>query len=140
VKSSINIIMRPSFLSGIQNHSGLSVFCVSPSGGAISPAAAADITVTFHPDHESLHYRDVLRVKLLNKVRHLHLHINTNYSQDGKWTFLPPMNAKSCTAKIIARQICHLNYIFFFFTLLAIFSGLKQKLCCVLLDWCKKFY
>ncbi|XP_051760372.1 cilia- and flagella-associated protein 74 isoform X2 [Ctenopharyngodon idella] len=52
---------------GTQNHSGLSVFCVSPSGGAISPAAAADITVTFHPDHESLHYRDVLRVKLLNK-------------------------------------------------------------------------
>ncbi|XP_048067039.1 cilia- and flagella-associated protein 74 isoform X2 [Megalobrama amblycephala] len=52
---------------GTQNHSGLSVFRVSPSGGAISPAAAADITVTFHPDHESLHYRDVLRVKLLNK-------------------------------------------------------------------------
>ncbi|XP_067250222.1 cilia- and flagella-associated protein 74 isoform X3 [Chanodichthys erythropterus] len=52
---------------GTQNHSGLSVFRVSPSGGAISPAAAADITVTFHPDHESLHYRDVLRVKLLDK-------------------------------------------------------------------------
>ncbi|XP_056102909.1 cilia- and flagella-associated protein 74 [Rhinichthys klamathensis goyatoka] len=52
---------------GPQNHSGLSVFSVSPSGGAVPPAAAADITVTFHPDHQSLHYRDRLRVQLINK-------------------------------------------------------------------------
>ncbi|XP_050973466.1 cilia- and flagella-associated protein 74 [Labeo rohita] len=52
---------------GTQNYSGMSVFRVSPSGGAITSAGAVDITVTFHPDHESLHYRDVLRVLLMNK-------------------------------------------------------------------------
>ncbi|XP_002663289.3 cilia- and flagella-associated protein 74 isoform X1 [Danio rerio] len=49
---------------GVQNYSGLSVFGVSPAGGVISPAGAADITVTFHPDHRSLHYRDQLRVQI----------------------------------------------------------------------------
>ncbi|KAK7135236.1 hypothetical protein R3I94_014023 [Phoxinus phoxinus] len=52
---------------GPQNHSGLSVFSVCPSGGAVPPAAAADITVTFHPDHQSLHYRDRLSVQLINQ-------------------------------------------------------------------------
>ncbi|XP_026126470.1 cilia- and flagella-associated protein 74 isoform X1 [Carassius auratus] len=52
---------------GTQNYSGMSVFRVSPSGGAITSAGALDITVTFHPDHESLHYRDVLTVQLMNK-------------------------------------------------------------------------
>ncbi|XP_039530895.1 cilia- and flagella-associated protein 74 isoform X1 [Pimephales promelas] len=52
---------------GPQNHNGLSVFSVSPSGGAVAPGAAADITVTFHPDHQSLHYRDRLRVQLINE-------------------------------------------------------------------------
>ncbi|KAL1269183.1 hypothetical protein QQF64_031472 [Cirrhinus molitorella] len=52
---------------GTQNYSGMSVFRASPSGGAITSDGAVDITVTFHPDHESLHYRDVLRVQLMNK-------------------------------------------------------------------------
>ncbi|XP_073675909.1 cilia- and flagella-associated protein 74 [Garra rufa] len=52
---------------GTQNYSGMSVFRVSPSGGAITSNGAVDITVTFHPDHGSLHYRDVLRVQLINK-------------------------------------------------------------------------
>ncbi|XP_016140702.1 cilia- and flagella-associated protein 74 [Sinocyclocheilus grahami] len=52
---------------GPQNYSGMSVFRVSPSGGAITSAGALDITVTFHPDHESLRYRDVLTVQLMNK-------------------------------------------------------------------------
>ncbi|XP_067269065.1 cilia- and flagella-associated protein 74 [Pseudorasbora parva] len=52
---------------GAQNHSGLSVFRVCPSGGAVPAAAAADITVTFQPDHQSLHYRDLLTVQLINR-------------------------------------------------------------------------
>ncbi|XP_051950044.1 cilia- and flagella-associated protein 74 [Xyrauchen texanus] len=52
---------------GVENYSGMSVFGVTPSGGAICPADTVDITVTFHPDHQSVHYRDVLRVQLINK-------------------------------------------------------------------------
>ncbi|XP_051508831.1 cilia- and flagella-associated protein 74 [Myxocyprinus asiaticus] len=52
---------------GVQNYSGMSVFGATPSGGVIWPADTVDITVTFHPDHQSLHYRDVLRVQLINK-------------------------------------------------------------------------
>ncbi len=60
------------------------MFRVSPSGGAITSAGAADITVTFYPDHESLHYRDLLTVQLMNKVRRVHLHMNTARSQDSR--------------------------------------------------------
>ncbi|XP_056320549.1 cilia- and flagella-associated protein 74 [Danio aesculapii] len=56
--------LRSTAAVGVQNYSGLSVFGVSPAGGVISPAGAADITVTFHPDHHSLHYRDQLRVQI----------------------------------------------------------------------------
>uniref|UniRef100_A0A3B4C1Q5 Abnormal spindle-like microcephaly-associated protein ASH domain-containing protein n=1 Tax=Pygocentrus nattereri TaxID=42514 RepID=A0A3B4C1Q5_PYGNA len=70
--------LLPAFLSahsiphttlGTQNYSGQSVFTVSPIGGIIGPGKSQDITVTFQPDHESLHYRDILRVQLMNKVR-----------------------------------------------------------------------
>ncbi len=87
MKSSINIIIHASILSGTQNYSGMSVFRVSPSGGAITSAGAVDITVTFHPDHESLHYRDLLTVQLMNKVRHVHLHMNTARSQEPRFIF-----------------------------------------------------
>ncbi|XDV48351.1 hypothetical protein PO909_017774 [Leuciscus waleckii] len=63
----ILLLMDSTERLGPQNHSGLSVFSVCPSGGAVPPAAAADITVTFHPDHQSLHYRDLLTVQLINK-------------------------------------------------------------------------
>ncbi|XP_037391877.1 cilia- and flagella-associated protein 74 isoform X2 [Pygocentrus nattereri] len=68
--------LLPAFLSahsiphttlGTQNYSGQSVFTVSPIGGIIGPGKSQDITVTFQPDHESLHYRDILRVQLMNK-------------------------------------------------------------------------
>ncbi|KAL1021090.1 hypothetical protein UPYG_G00008690 [Umbra pygmaea] len=52
---------------GTQNYSGLSVFSVKPVEGAIAPGKSQDITVTFLPDHESLHYCDRLRVELMNK-------------------------------------------------------------------------
>ncbi|KAK3540493.1 hypothetical protein QTP70_032453 [Hemibagrus guttatus] len=67
--------LLPAFLStyytpcttlGTQNHSGQSVFTVSPPEGIIAPGNTQDITVTFQPDHESLHYRDVLHVQLMN--------------------------------------------------------------------------
>ncbi|XP_072537127.1 cilia- and flagella-associated protein 74 isoform X2 [Salminus brasiliensis] len=66
----------PAFLSlhstphptlGTQNYSGQSVFTVSPAEGTIGPGKSQDIIVTFQPDHESLHYRDTLRVQLMNK-------------------------------------------------------------------------
>ncbi|XP_016372318.1 cilia- and flagella-associated protein 74 [Sinocyclocheilus rhinocerous] len=63
----IQSVMDSTVHVGPQNYSGMSVFCVSPSGGAITSAGALDITVTFHPDHESLRYRDVLTVQLMNK-------------------------------------------------------------------------
>ncbi|KAF5907241.1 cilia- and flagella-associated protein 74 isoform X1, partial [Clarias magur] len=65
----------PSFLSkystpcttlGTQNYSGQSVFSVSPTEGIIAPGTIQDITVMFQPDHEGLHYRDALRVQLMN--------------------------------------------------------------------------
>ncbi|XP_046895327.1 cilia- and flagella-associated protein 74 [Hypomesus transpacificus] len=52
---------------GTQNFSGLSVFSVTPIEGSIAPGNSRDITVTFLPDHESLHYSDRLRVQLINK-------------------------------------------------------------------------
>ncbi|XP_060737594.1 cilia- and flagella-associated protein 74 [Tachysurus vachellii] len=67
--------LLPDFLStyytpcttlGTQNYSGQSVFSVSPPEGTIAPGETQDITVTFQPDHESLHYRDVLHVQLMN--------------------------------------------------------------------------
>ncbi|XP_016316600.1 cilia- and flagella-associated protein 74-like, partial [Sinocyclocheilus anshuiensis] len=63
----IQSVMDSTVHVGPQNYSGMSVFHVSPSGGAITSAGALDITVTFHPDHESLRYRDVLTVQLMNK-------------------------------------------------------------------------
>ncbi|XP_049341934.1 cilia- and flagella-associated protein 74 isoform X1 [Astyanax mexicanus] len=66
----------PAFLSshstphstlGTQNYSGQSVFSVAPAEGAVGPGKTQDITVTFQPDHKSRHYRDTLRVQLLNK-------------------------------------------------------------------------
>ncbi|XP_066500097.1 cilia- and flagella-associated protein 74 isoform X2 [Hoplias malabaricus] len=71
-----NTHVLPAFLSthstphntvGTQNYSGQSVFSVSPTEGAIGPGKTQDITVTFRPDHESLHYRDTLKVGLMNK-------------------------------------------------------------------------
>ncbi|XP_076859168.1 cilia- and flagella-associated protein 74 isoform X2 [Brachyhypopomus gauderio] len=52
---------------GTQNYSGQPVFSVSPTEGAIGPGKTQDITVTFQPDHESLHYQDTLRVRLMNE-------------------------------------------------------------------------
>ncbi|KAI5621908.1 cilia- and flagella-associated protein 74 isoform X2, partial [Silurus asotus] len=54
------------FLPGTQNYSGQSVFVVSPTEGTIAPGETQDITVTFKPDHEGLHYRDALQVQLMN--------------------------------------------------------------------------
>ncbi|XP_064156962.1 cilia- and flagella-associated protein 74 isoform X2 [Anguilla rostrata] len=52
---------------GTQNYSGLSVFSVAPVEGTIPPGKSQDVTVTFRPDHESLHYSDRLTVELTNK-------------------------------------------------------------------------
>ncbi|KAM6976790.1 cilia- and flagella-associated protein 74 [Aplochiton taeniatus] len=52
---------------GTQNYSGLSVFTVSPIEGTIAPGKSQDVSVTFLPDHKSLHYSDRLTVKLMNK-------------------------------------------------------------------------
>ncbi|KAM9505754.1 cilia- and flagella-associated protein 74 isoform 3-T3 [Salvelinus alpinus] len=52
---------------GTQNYSGRSVFKVMPIEGTIAPGKSQDITVTFLPDHESLHYSDILKVELMNK-------------------------------------------------------------------------
>ncbi|XP_041712166.2 cilia- and flagella-associated protein 74 isoform X1 [Coregonus clupeaformis] len=52
---------------GTQNYSGRSVFSVTPIEGTIAPGKSQDITVTFLPDHESLHYSDRLKVELMNK-------------------------------------------------------------------------
>ncbi|TSL97243.1 Cilia- and flagella-associated protein 74 [Bagarius yarrelli] len=68
--------LLPAFLStystpcttlGTQNYSGKNVFSVSPLEGTIASGETQDITVTFQPDHESLHYRDVLHVQLMNQ-------------------------------------------------------------------------
>ncbi|NXS26484.1 CFA74 protein, partial [Pomatostomus ruficeps] len=52
---------------GTQNHSGLSVFSVSPTEGRIAAGQSQDFVVTFSPDHESLYYSDRLRVLLFGK-------------------------------------------------------------------------
>lgn len=57
---------------GTQNYSGQSVFNVTPIEGTIAPGKSQDITVTFLPDHESLHYSDILKVELMNKVPQNH--------------------------------------------------------------------
>ncbi|XP_012886885.1 PREDICTED: cilia- and flagella-associated protein 74 [Dipodomys ordii] len=52
---------------GTQNHSGQSVFSVTPVEGLMLPGKAQDFTVTFSPDHESLYYSDRLQVVLFEK-------------------------------------------------------------------------
>lgn len=53
---------------GTQNHSGQFVFSVTPAGGVVGAGESQDLTVTFQPDHPSVHYADRLTVELLNKV------------------------------------------------------------------------
>ncbi|KFO31768.1 Putative protein KIAA1751 like protein [Fukomys damarensis] len=52
---------------GTQNHSGQSVFSVTPVTGIMDPGRAQDFTVTFSPDHESLYFSDRLQVVLFEK-------------------------------------------------------------------------
>ncbi|KAM8864226.1 cilia- and flagella-associated protein 74 isoform 2-T2 [Spinachia spinachia] len=54
---------------GPQNFSGLSVFSVVPPEGSVAPGQSLDITVTFRPDHPSVHYSDRLTVELTNKSK-----------------------------------------------------------------------
>lgn len=56
----------PSFV-GPQNYNGQSVFSVSPVEGTIQPNKTEEITVTFSPDHESVHFSDILMVELFGK-------------------------------------------------------------------------
>ncbi|XP_072281754.1 cilia- and flagella-associated protein 74 isoform X2 [Pyxicephalus adspersus] len=56
----------PSFV-GPQNYNGRSVFSVSPVEGTIQSNKTEDITVSFSPDHESLHFSDILMVELFGK-------------------------------------------------------------------------
>lgn len=58
--------------TGVQNHSGQSVFSVVPVEGVLEAGGAQDFTVTFSPDHESLYFSDRLQVVLLEKVRRPH--------------------------------------------------------------------
>ncbi|KAM9855197.1 cilia- and flagella-associated protein 74 [Aulostomus maculatus] len=53
---------------GTQNYSGLCVFSAVPGGGSIAPGQSQDITVTFEPDHPSVHYSDKLTIQLMNKT------------------------------------------------------------------------
>ncbi|KAG8434383.1 hypothetical protein GDO86_012671 [Hymenochirus boettgeri] len=59
---------KPLHLVGTQNFSGLSVFSVTPVEGTLLPEKSQDFTVTFSPDHESLHYSDLLTVELFSKL------------------------------------------------------------------------
>ncbi|OCT72634.1 cilia- and flagella-associated protein 74 [Xenopus laevis] len=59
---------RPAGLVGTQNYNGFSVFSVYPVEGTILPEKTQDLTVTFSPDHESIHYSDVLMVELFGKL------------------------------------------------------------------------
>ncbi|XP_053308414.1 cilia- and flagella-associated protein 74 [Spea bombifrons] len=58
---------KSSDLVGTQNYNGLSVFGVCPVEGTIDPEKSHEITVTFSPDHESVHYSDSLTVELYGK-------------------------------------------------------------------------
>ncbi|CAH2319986.1 Hypothetical predicted protein [Pelobates cultripes] len=66
----------PSFISsrnanpglvGTQNYNGFSVFSVFPVEGTIESGKSLDVSVTFNPDHESVHYSDSLTVELFGK-------------------------------------------------------------------------
>ncbi|XP_077313773.1 cilia- and flagella-associated protein 74 isoform X4 [Lithobates pipiens] len=52
---------------GPQNYNGQSVFSVSPVEGTIQPNKTEEITVSFSPDHESVHFSDILMVELFGK-------------------------------------------------------------------------
>ncbi|KAM4570699.1 cilia- and flagella-associated protein 74 [Fundulus diaphanus] len=54
---------------GTQNHSGLSVFSVTPVEGSIAPGQTQDISISFQPDHPSLCYSDKLTIELMNKSK-----------------------------------------------------------------------
>ncbi|KAJ3586735.1 hypothetical protein NHX12_013129, partial [Muraenolepis orangiensis] len=53
---------------GTQNHSGRCVFSVTPVGGAVGAGESQDLTVSFQPDHPSVHYGDRLTVELMSKT------------------------------------------------------------------------
>ncbi|XP_056155745.1 cilia- and flagella-associated protein 74 [Lampris incognitus] len=52
---------------GTQNHSGLSVFSVTPMEGFIASKGSQAITITFQPDHQSVNYYDRFTVELMKK-------------------------------------------------------------------------
>ncbi|XP_018408595.1 PREDICTED: cilia- and flagella-associated protein 74 [Nanorana parkeri] len=56
----------PNFV-GPQNYNGQSVFSASPVEGTIQPNKTEDISVSFSPDHESVHFSDILMVELFCK-------------------------------------------------------------------------
>ncbi|XP_060115588.1 cilia- and flagella-associated protein 74 [Heteronotia binoei] len=53
-------------LVGTQNYSGLSVFSVSPVECSVGAGKTQEFTITFSPDHESLHYSDCLKIMLFD--------------------------------------------------------------------------
>ncbi|XP_078697450.1 cilia- and flagella-associated protein 74-like [Branchiostoma floridae x Branchiostoma belcheri] len=54
-------------LVGTSNNNGLSVFSCTPSVGNIPAGGNQDVTVTFNPDHHSLHYSDGARIVLFGQ-------------------------------------------------------------------------
>eukprot|EP00058_Branchiostoma_floridae_P005620 XP_002591108.1 hypothetical protein BRAFLDRAFT_288673 [Branchiostoma floridae] len=54
-------------LVGTSNNSGLSVFSCTPSVGNIPAGGNQEVTVTFNPDHHSLHYSDGARIVLFGQ-------------------------------------------------------------------------
>ncbi|KAM9342390.1 cilia- and flagella-associated protein 74 [Pholidichthys leucotaenia] len=54
---------------GTQSYSGLSAFSAAPAGGSIAPGQNQDVTVTFQPDHPSVHFSDRLTIELMNKSK-----------------------------------------------------------------------
>ncbi|CAH1239266.1 Hypp5775 [Branchiostoma lanceolatum] len=54
-------------LVGTSNNSGMSVFSCTPSVGNIPAGGSQEVTVTFNPDHHSLHYSDGARIVLFGQ-------------------------------------------------------------------------
>lgn len=81
--------------TGTHNHSGLSVFTVTPAEGSIAAGQCRDVTVTFQPDHLSFNYFDRLTVELGNKVSRTQ-HTRSHFPCSLSSFFLPRVASFQC--------------------------------------------
>ena len=64
---SLPVVLRGGSV-GSTNLNGISAFSISPSGGVIMPDKESELSVTFMPDHASIHYLTYAVIHISDEV------------------------------------------------------------------------